>query len=463
MKAFDLACTVPWAIREESLQLILDIARRCHDNPEAVSSVTGKKLENTRAVTTIGSTAVIPISGPIFRYANLFSEISGATSVEILAKDFRAALDNEDITSIVLNIDSPGGEVNGIDQFSSMVYEARDKKEIVAFIDGTGASAAYWIASAASKIFAAETAIVGSIGVIAAMRKQDDPNEVVFVSSDSPKKKVDIETKSGKEQVQEWVDDTADVFIDHVARNRSVSRETVINDFGQGGCFVGVHAVDAGLIDGIGSFDNIVANLQPAPIVKGGSSIMDANAILAKIKEALGETPVNPTTADITTTIPAPAVVTDAVVDNKVKKDESKVDDSELAKLRAENQRLLLERYQAEAAMHVSEYINDGRAFPAERESMIALFVQAAQDDATLGTLTEGMSRVKMLKAVFDARPTHLLTAESIGLQVREVINANAAKPAEGDPLDEDGVNRLLQLTPMGQARYQEKVNGRKG
>jgi ClpP class serine protease len=57
--------------------------------------------------------AVIPVVGPLFRYANIFTAISGASSYEVLAKDFTSALENPDVHSIILDIDSPGGEVNG--------------------------------------------------------------------------------------------------------------------------------------------------------------------------------------------------------------------------------------------------------------------------------------------------------------------------------------------------------------
>jgi ClpP class serine protease len=56
-----------------------------------------------------GGTAVIPVRGPIFRYANLFTGISGATSLEVSAKDFGVALNDRAIEQIVLAVDRPGG------------------------------------------------------------------------------------------------------------------------------------------------------------------------------------------------------------------------------------------------------------------------------------------------------------------------------------------------------------------
>ena len=62
------------------------------------------------------------VEGPIVRYADLFTEISGATSIETLAQDLHSALNDNTISGIVLNIDSPGGEVNGTSEFADMVH-----------------------------------------------------------------------------------------------------------------------------------------------------------------------------------------------------------------------------------------------------------------------------------------------------------------------------------------------------
>ncbi|KEZ65412.1 hypothetical protein C5I_0136090, partial [Pseudomonas syringae pv. syringae FF5] len=106
--------------------------------------------------------AIIPVVGPVFRYANLFTEISGATSTQVLATDLQSALDDPSIKSIILNIDSPGGVAAGINELADQIHAGRARKRIVAYVGGTGASAAYWLASAASEIVIDETALLGS-------------------------------------------------------------------------------------------------------------------------------------------------------------------------------------------------------------------------------------------------------------------------------------------------------------
>jgi capsid assembly protease len=248
-----------WAILPEVLQTILSIAQGENESPEAVAERLGRPLQNTRTVINRDGVALLPVSGPIFRYANIFTEISGGTSVEVLATDFRAALDDPDIRGIVLEIDSPGGQINGISEFADQVAAAG--KPTVAYISDLGASAGYWIASAADQVVIRDTAAAGSVGVVATLRRDKKDDRIQIVSSQSPRKRVDPETADGRAVLQAVVDDIAAVFIDRVASYRDVSAEHVLEHFGQGGILVGRNAVRAGLADGLGSLESIIAGL----------------------------------------------------------------------------------------------------------------------------------------------------------------------------------------------------------
>lgn len=250
----------PWAITEDYLRLIVEIGLRQNLDPAAVEAQTGRRLDNTRTVEERGGVAIIPVIGPIARYLNLFSEISGGTSIQVLAKDFTAALNNPEVRAILLNIDSPGGEANGVHEFANMVYAARGKKPIVAYVGGMGCSAAYWIASAADEIVTDATALVGSIGVVAAMPIPEG-DEIIFVSSQSPRKHPDVTTEDGKADIQYTIDALAYVFIESVARNRGKTIDEVLDTFGGGSVFVGKHALVVGMTDRLGSYEETLAGM----------------------------------------------------------------------------------------------------------------------------------------------------------------------------------------------------------
>jgi signal peptide peptidase SppA len=257
----------PWAITHEAMATIIEIAQRENESPEAVAAKIGRPLENTYQVEERDGIAILTATGPMFRYATFFTMISGGTSYDLLARDFQKALDNPRIHSIVLNIDSPGGEASGVSEFADQIHAARAKKNIVAYVGGGGASAAYWLASAASEIVVADTAMLGSIGVVLGVedsRARDERNGVKrleIVSAASPYKRVDPTSAEGQSRLQARVDALADVFLAKVARNRDTDVETVAREFGQGDVFLGQAAVDAGLADRVGDYESLIAEL----------------------------------------------------------------------------------------------------------------------------------------------------------------------------------------------------------
>lgn len=274
-RAFLAAAAITWAIEPGWLTTILAIANREGPGPEAVAKELGRPLNNTRNVTMRGHVAVIPVVGPVFRRANLFSEVSGATSIEMLARDFAAALDNDDVEAIVLEIDSPGGEANGISEFADQVREGCSRKRVWAYVGGTGASAAYWIASACERIVLSDTAAVGSIGTVRCVPNPGAQRaaDIEIVSSQSPKKRPNVRTEEGRAVYQAEVDALTDVFVDRVARHRGVSIDTVLEDFGQGACLIGRAAVEAGMADAVGSFESVIAELNPRKRPEGTQAV----------------------------------------------------------------------------------------------------------------------------------------------------------------------------------------------
>jgi signal peptide peptidase SppA len=266
-----------WAITPDSLEQMMAIATRALDEPlttiEALEAKLGKPVNADENMTLRDGVATINVTGPLFRYANIFTLISGATAYATLATDLQQALDSTQVRAIILAIDSPGGEVNGSAEFANMVFAVRGKKPIVAYVSGMAASAAYWIASAADELVVAPTAIVGSIGAVMAISDRTKADEargistIEIVSSQSPKKRLSPTSAEGQSELQLLVDNLAQVFIDAVARNRGVSADTVLSDFGEGGMFVGQAAVDAGLADRVGSYEGLQAELASGSYV----------------------------------------------------------------------------------------------------------------------------------------------------------------------------------------------------
>lgn len=263
VRAYDVALNQPWAMQQEALQTLLAVAAR-EGNPEAVQVAAGQKLAQTRQVSVRDGVALVPVLGPLFRRANLFTEISGATSVETLARDLNQAVGSSEVKAILLDVDSPGGQANGIGELAAIIQAAGKQKPVHCYIGGLGASAAYWLACAAQTISLAPTALVGSIGVIAAYRRRSE-EQLTFVSSQSPRKDTDPETDEGRADIQSLLDELAGVFIADVARYRGVTESVVQNDFGRGGVLVGKKAVAAGMADRVSSLEATLRRLARSP------------------------------------------------------------------------------------------------------------------------------------------------------------------------------------------------------
>ncbi|AZD93114.1 MULTISPECIES: S49 family peptidase [Pseudomonas] len=267
-RALELAASQPWLMLPDALDNLLTISDRMGD-PMALTTKRGEQLEDTRKVTMRNGVAVVPVVGPIFRYANLFTEISGATSTQILATDIQRALDDPKVRSIVLNIDSPGGVASGINELAEMIYAGRARKRIVAYIGGIGASAAYWIASAASEIVIDEASLAGSIGVVVEAvvenEKVSGRTRYQIVSRNAPNKRPDLNTEEGRAKLGETIDALGEVFVGKVSRNLGVAAEKVPEMGDHGGIRVGADAVKHGLAHRVGSLESLITELaKPA-------------------------------------------------------------------------------------------------------------------------------------------------------------------------------------------------------
>lgn len=246
---------------------------------EALAFERGERLQNTRFTEVYdGGIAVITISGPIYRRASSMEMSSGAMSTEAIARDLIVTRQSANVNAIILDMDTPGGEASGMDELAQKIFETRQIRPIEGYAEGLCASAGYYIVSPTQKITVGQMGLIGSIGVVMGIPAPDaktaqgdnihvDPDGsiiVEFVSSQSPKKRVDPTTKPGHEYFQNIVNLTADVFVKDVARFRGLTADQVPEQYGEGGVAVGQQALSMGLCDAVGSFESVLQRMQSA-------------------------------------------------------------------------------------------------------------------------------------------------------------------------------------------------------
>jgi len=251
-----------WAIEPDILKSLCRL-----DEIKSLSFQSERRLSNTRSVMIRDGTAVIPLHGPITARSDLFTFFLGGTSLSDLAKDFQTALDDDQVKAILFDVDSPGGVALGPSEMADAIFKARGKKPIWSYVGRNCSSAAYWIASATEKIIANPSALLGSIGVVTTIPVQEQPDSegyknIEIVSSNAKQKRPDPRTEEGMAEIKRELNDLEAQFIEAIAKYRNVSVNAVKNDFGQGGVLIGKNAVVSGMADSLGSYEEVIAELN---------------------------------------------------------------------------------------------------------------------------------------------------------------------------------------------------------
>jgi protease-4 len=215
------------------------------------------------------------------------SSLPGSVT-DTMVDDMRAALqqarEDSRVKAIVLEIDSPGGEVTASDAIYSAVVKARARKPVVVYMDSLAASGGYYVSCGGKFLMANETTITGSIGVIIQTLNYEQLFNKVGLAS--------VVFKSGKfkdmlngarpitpeerELVQNFIMKTYDKFLGVVAKERKLPADMLRNTIADGRILSGKEALENKLIDGLGELDDAfgkakeLANAPDARVVKYG-------------------------------------------------------------------------------------------------------------------------------------------------------------------------------------------------
>lgn len=252
-----------WLMEPDELSKLVAITTREYSNVEEALDKISEREGFSVSNNLTGNVGVIDFFGTSFRRANLFTETSGCTDLQSIGEQLRSMVKDSNIKSIIINFDSPGGEVAGVSELGSLIKELSSVKPIIAHVSDMAASAAYWLASQTNFINMSPTATVGSIGVICTVYVQEgEASPKTFVSANAPLKRMGPNDEGFDEKMQSTVDDLEQLFLEAVASGRNTTVESVINNFGNGDTFFAKKAIDLGMADKIGSLDNLINMLN---------------------------------------------------------------------------------------------------------------------------------------------------------------------------------------------------------
>lgn len=270
----------PLLVTPERAQVIESVFRAREDGRAALLSpppeepaprqeLAGPGIQRTDAgyFRTADGVAILPVVGTLVQRGDTMDAMSGLIGYNRVAAMLNAAINDPRVDAILLEIDSPGGEANGLMDLAGKVRAASLQKPTWAFANEAAYSAAFWLATSTSKVFTPQTGSVGSVGVVMLHVDQsgkDAKQGVTYTPIFAGAHKVDFSSHAplsddARALAQDEVNRLYDLFVAAVADGRGIDEQAVRDT--EAGLLNSAKALDVGFIDGVQSFDATLAAL----------------------------------------------------------------------------------------------------------------------------------------------------------------------------------------------------------
>lgn len=269
----------PWALLPRYMDIMAEIVELRSEGwtftTDEIRSRVGRDEDEDEKRTwqLVDGVAVLPLYGMLAPRMNMFMAISGGTSTQQFAGWFSEAINHSRVKAVVLDVDSPGGSTQGNRELADVIFQARGTKPIVAVGTNMMASAAYYVASAADRVVASPSSLVGSLGTYMIHRESSRAIEnagikySVIKAGENKAAGLEVEplTSQSRALLQERVDAMNDLFMETVARNRGVSVATVEQRYGQGKDVIAREGFSMGLVDRVATLQEVLGELRSKP------------------------------------------------------------------------------------------------------------------------------------------------------------------------------------------------------
>lgn len=252
-----------------------------------------------------GTVAVLAITGPLTKRDSLMSVLFGGTSYSRIVAQLHMLAADETVASILLNIDSPGGQVAGAGEAAAAVRHAASIKPVTALANTTMASAAAWLGWSASEVIATPDAIVGSQGVFAL---HVDTSKALEMMGIRPTYIASSDAKVGgqdglplddatRAEMQAIVDEANRQFVADAAAGRGITPAQVRESYGNGAVFTARDAKKRGMVDRVETFSQAAARLSgtKSPWAMAAAATDDPQMFADAVVEAIVDAVMNGT------------------------------------------------------------------------------------------------------------------------------------------------------------------------
>ena len=274
-----------WAMEPGKLLAIVDLLAMQADGVKfGADEIEARIAPQTAAAVARreGKVAIVPLRGIISPRASMTSNSStgGGATAEGFASNIDQFADDDTVKAIIVDADTPGGNVLGVDEASAAVAAVRGRKPIVVQVNGNLASAGYWIGASADEIVMTPSSSVGAIGVrmahddlTAKLEKDGVSREILSAGKFKGEGVLGPLTDEARAYMQGRIDEYYGMFVDRVAAGRGVAASAVRDGFGQGRMLGATAAVREGMADRVGTMKDTLARFGAGPAQPQGRKV----------------------------------------------------------------------------------------------------------------------------------------------------------------------------------------------
>ncbi|ULQ45863.1 S49 family peptidase [Flagellatimonas centrodinii] len=268
-----------WAMQPEKLSAMLEFLRFAADGgvntPDMLAAKIGKREDRAIAQRS-GAVMVLPIVGIIGYRMSMMDDISGGGGFSVAAfrQQFHAAVNDDSIKLIILDVDSPGGVIGGVPELARDIAAARARKTIISVVNPLSASAGYWLAAAATEVVASPSSDTGSVGVYTVHEDWSKYLEAEGIGHEFihyGEHKVEGNSweplsDSARQHLQARVDEAGEMFTGDLATFRDIKQSVVRETFGGGRVYGPAEAMSRGMVDRIATLEETLARFEVGPL-----------------------------------------------------------------------------------------------------------------------------------------------------------------------------------------------------
>lgn len=275
-----LALAVPdgmWAGSESSLHQMIARMMAIHERPVPQAAIqtyatpgANQDAPPPYLFSKQDNVGIIEIKGPMTNATSWYDKYDKTATYPAIREALLHAVNDPDVETILLDVESGGGAVAGMFDTARLIRTVNDRVKTVTAFGDSIFSAAYCLGAAAGQVFTTQAGGVGSIGILATHMDYSKmyadmgitPTVMRAGKFKALANRFEPLTSAAKEQMQEGLDAAYQVFVQHVADMRGTTYPNADTKMAEGREFYGSAAKDAGLVDGVTTFDALVSKLQ---------------------------------------------------------------------------------------------------------------------------------------------------------------------------------------------------------